>query len=89
MFQSMHMLWHRTQGIECYHVVQTNGGNIILTESHNHCPICEYQFSINDVTDIYYSEIKLPESLGDFQVKATAQYYILIPRFTNTRGPPA
>lgn len=62
-FQSIHIVWHHSHCIShkaiCHNAVDCHdytGTAFIHSNSSNHCPICEYQFSINTLPDIPFFE---------------------------------
>ena len=56
-FQSIHIVWHHSHGYKCEHHLchselsdkDSQRKSESISEEEKNCPICEYQFSINDL----------------------------------------
>lgn len=68
LYQSVHTVWHHPHLYKCDHEyaiqtivdedLQLSGENI--SENENGCPICEYQFSINDLPTASFISSVIP-----------------------------
>ncbi|GEM_PF-1481409 len=60
-FQSVHIVWHHSQGYKCQHYrcfskivnADSHSNTKNVSEKEKICPICEYRFSINDLPKIF------------------------------------
>lgn len=96
LFQSIHVVWHHSRTYICGHNLcsqtitnkdfLTNGENI--SEKEKICPICEYQFSINDLPKIsFYSPAIL--AIACNYIKTTnRQRYKQVVTDKTSRAPP-
>ncbi len=96
-FQSLHIVWHHSHDYKCNHIlchIQQTGQNIqaeinTASQKDNHCPICEYQFSINDLPKIFlFSTNTL--LIDSFLKKLELQFYFQqLITIKSPRAPPA
>jgi hypothetical protein len=95
-YQTVHIVWHHSHGYTCEHnqCFQTitnkdlhlNGENI--SQKENTCPICEYQFSINDLPKISFFNAVIPEFSCVFNEIATQKQYKQVFTDKSPRAPP-
>lgn len=95
-FQPVHILWHHSHSFnECNHVCTTKSDSHGLdNESKNgikkyeHCPICEYKFSINNLPIVSVFETIVPKIDANFDETEIAQLYLHSFSVKSPRAPP-
>ena len=95
-FQSVHIVWHHSHGYKCEHnhcfqtITKTdfhsNGENV--SEKEKTCPICEYQFSINDLPKISFFSPVIPAIVSIYNEITTQQQYKQVFSDKTPRAPP-
>jgi len=95
-FQSIHIVWHHSHCIShnatCHNVVDCHdytGTAFIHSNSTNHCPICEYQLSINTLPDIPFFEAVIPIICRVFKVLSVTKPHQEVFVLKSPRAPPA
>lgn len=82
-FQSAHIVWHHSRDHEHKHLIggkkyssenQSHALTTIISQKDNLCPICEYQFSSNDRSDILILKAKISEINCVFNEIVTLRY---------------
>lgn len=95
-FQSVHIVWHHPNGYknQCRHCEKETAENTSysfakdVSQKENICPICEYQFSINDLPIISIFRTIIPEIACLFNEIAVQQQYNQIFSDKTPREPP-
>ncbi|MFW5760338.1 MAG: hypothetical protein ACOCXH_05105 [Cyclobacteriaceae bacterium] len=95
-FQSVHVVWHHSHSYKCEHNLcsqpitkkdlHSNGENV--SEKEKTCPICEYQFSINDFPKISFFNPAIPAIACNYIELATQQQYKQVFSDKTPRAPP-
>lgn len=96
LFQSVHIVWHHSNGYKSEHNhcfqpitnkgLYSNGEN--LSEKEKTCPICEYQFSINDLPKISLFKADIPVLAFIYIEATTKQQYKQVFSDKTPRAPP-
>ncbi|MBN2728719.1 MAG: hypothetical protein JXR53_05795 [Bacteroidales bacterium] len=96
LFQSVHVVWHHSHGDQGEHTLcaqtitrtdfQSNNKNV--SEKEKTCPICEYQFSINDLPKISFFNPAIPENACNYLKIAKQQQYKQVFSDKTPRAPP-
>lgn len=95
LFQSIHVVWRHSHPSKCEHnlcsqtitnKVHTNGENV--SEKEGTCPICAYQFAINNFPTITFFNPVIPIFICDYNEIATQQYYKQVFSDKTPRAPP-
>jgi len=96
LFQSIHIVWHHSHGHDGKHHVfnhetsdkgfHANRENI--SEEEETCPICEYQFSINDLPAISIFSLEIPVYPCIYNKIITRQQYKQVFSDKTPRAPP-
>lgn len=96
LFQSFHIVWHHSHGYKCEHNLcsqtitntcfHSNDKNV--SEKEKTCPICEYQFSINDLPKISFFNAVIPVFACTYNEVATQQQYKQVFSDKTPRAPP-
>lgn len=96
LFQLFHIVWHHSHGYKCEHTLcsqtitntdfYSTGDNI--SENEKTCPICEYQFSINDLPKISFFNAVIPVFACTYNEVATQQQYKQVFSDKTPRAPP-
>jgi len=68
LFQSIHIVWHHSHDYKCEHQLchtessdkDSNNNSVNISQHEKICPICEYQFSINDLPRVLFSKAIVP-----------------------------
>lgn len=85
LFQSIHIVWHHTRDISC----ETNDHKDVLSFNENHhCPICEYQFSINQQSDFFIFKSVIPVLCFFFKEPVITDPYQQSLSLISPRAPP-
>ncbi|OQA46951.1 MAG: hypothetical protein BWY47_01510 [Bacteroidetes bacterium ADurb.Bin302] len=94
-FQSIHIVWHHSHCIShnatCHNTVDcTNytGTAFFYSNSTNHCPICEFQFSINTLPYILFFEAVIPTICRIFKVLYVTEPHQEVFALYSPRSPP-
>ena len=95
-FQSVHIVWHHSHVYKCAHNhglqaasktdFHSNGENV--SEKQTTCPICEYQFSINELPNIATFNAVIPVFPYSYNEVATQQQYRQAFSDKTPRAPP-
>jgi len=95
-FQSIHIVWHHSHRISynapCHNAVDCldyTRTAFFHSNSTNHCPICEYQLSINTLPDIPFFEAVIPIICGVFKVLSVTKPHQEVFALKSPRAPPA
>lgn len=95
-FQSIHIVWHHSHCIShnatCHNAVDYHdytGTAFHHSNSTDHCPICEYQLSINTLPDIPFFEAVIPIICGTFKVLSVTKPHQEVFALQSPRAPPA
>lgn len=95
-FQSLHIVWHHSHGYECEHhhchkespdknsALNTQN----LSDTENTCLICEFEFSITDVPELFIKKKEIPVLTYTYSEVATQQQYKQIFTDKTPRAPP-
>jgi hypothetical protein len=96
LFQSIHVVWHHSHTYKCEHNlcsqtitnndIHTNGENV--SEKEKTCPICAYQFAINDLSTISFFNPVIPIFICDYNEIATQHHYKKVYSDKSSRAPP-
>ena len=96
LFQSVHIVWHHSHGYKCkdnfcHQTIADkefypNEKNV--TEKEKTCPICEYQFSINDLPKISFFSPVISGIAYVYNEIATQQQYKQLFSDKTPRAPP-
>ena len=94
-FQSVHIVWHHSHSVADNHHVDNVIDNqrlqgeakSVLTED-NHCPICEYKFSIHNLPAIFVFEANLAIIKGIQNETAETLLHQEVYSTKSSRGPP-
>lgn len=95
-FQSIHMVWHQSHSSscehhECNHKPPTNTTQPFAEKcikNNETCPVCFYQFSINNVTKISHLTIQIIAKTCHYKAIAIAQQYQQVFAEKSPRAPP-
>lgn len=94
-FQSIHIVWHHSHRISynvpCHNTVDCPGSTetaILHSSSISHCPICEYQASINALPDISFFEAVIPTICSIFKVLSVTKTHQEVFALKSPRAPP-
>lgn len=95
-FQSVHTVWHYSPTYNGEHTLylhtitnkylHTNGKNV--SEKEKICPICTYQFAINNLPTISFFNPVIPTFTCDYNEIVTQQYYKQVISDKTPRAPP-
>ena len=95
-FQSVHVIRHHSNTHKCEHNLcsqtltntdfHSNGENVL--EREKTCPICEYQFSINDLPKISFFNAVIPVFVCTYNEVTTQQQYKPVFSDKTPRAPP-
>lgn len=96
LFQSTHVVWHHAHSYKCEHNLcsqtttnkdlHSNGENV--SEKEKTCPICAYQFAINDLPKISFFNAIIPVFTCTYNEVATQQHYKQGSSDKTPRAPP-
>jgi hypothetical protein len=95
-FQSVHIVWHKSHGNKCEHhlchqnIVDKDSQitNVNTPEEEGTCPICEYQFSINDLPGLSLFSIVIPAFTFVCNEIVARQQYNQVFSDSSPRAPP-
>jgi len=94
-YQSVHVVCHHTsvQIEHCDSDYCTNNSfqknSIKIIQSPAHCPVCEYQFSINNLPDISIFKAIMPYTQGVYNENTIQQSHNQICTLKPPRAPPS
>lgn len=96
MFQSFHIVWHHSHSYKCEHHIchqklsdkdsHTKRKNI--SKKENTCPICEYQFSVNDLPKISFFSTYIPVFVCTYNEIAIQEQHKQVFLDKTPRAPP-
>ncbi|PKQ61892.1 hypothetical protein BZG01_18340 [Labilibaculum manganireducens] len=95
-FQSVHIVWHHAHGYKCEHHLchaessdkNSHTSTENLSEKENACPICEYQFSINNLPELSVIKSEIPVLAYSYNQVAAVQQYVQVFSNKTPRAPP-
>ena len=96
LFQSIHIVSHHSADYksECHlHKKETSGNDLFIvikkaTHELDVCPICEYQFSINNLLEISVPSLIIPVNKNSYTAITLQQYYRKNYTRKSPRAPP-
>lgn len=94
LFQSVHIVWHNSQTNKNHYCQKETCDNDSADKTENIsqeedvCQICEYQFSLNDVPNIFIFRPILPEIASTLTGIAAPQQYNQVFSEKSPRAPP-
>ena len=96
LFQSLHIVWHHSHGYKCKPTLcsqtitttDSHSNNKYVAEEENTCPICEYQFSTNDLPKISFFNPEIPAIACNYIKIANQQQYKQFFSDKTPRAPP-
>jgi hypothetical protein len=96
LFQSIHIVWHHSNSFKCNHhqcyceiivkPVTRNTSNI--SKEEDHCPICEYEFSLNEIPQIFKFRSFIPILTFVYNEIAVHQKFQQVFSIKTPRAPP-
>lgn len=95
-FQTFHGVWDHsddniTENQNCHHRVNDDGSNAegeCIYKTENTCPICDYQFSINDIPKVPFFSSEIPEFTSLYYEIKRNHHYKQVHSAKSPRGPP-
>ncbi len=96
LFQSFHIVWHylhdhKREHSHCSQAITNtdfHSNNKTVSEKEKVCPICEYQFSINNLPKISFPNPAIPEIARNYIEITYQQHYKQIFSDKTPRAPP-
>ena len=95
-YQPLHVVWHHSHGAECcgsYGTCQLGDlqkrEGAYFEETIDHCPICSYEFSINDIPEKQVIEFYIQELIFKFIETKVTEFVPPFVLLKIPRAPPA
>jgi len=96
LFQSIHIVWHHSDAHQCEHHLciseasdqMLKADDTQLSEKEEKCPICEYEFPINNIPKVSSYDASLPIFSSLYTKTLTQKQFIKVISKRNPRAPP-